>query len=733
MSFFCALSGEPPQDPVVSVKSGHVYERRLITKYITDNGSDPITGDKLEEADLVSVKANPKTAPPRSPSMTSIPTLLHTLQNEWDALVLETFVLKQQYNSVRQQLSHALYAQDSATRVVARLIKERDSAREALANVQATIGITAAPQGGDVEMGDQAAEERPGLPKEIVAQIDETNSVLSATRRKRKPAAEHATQAQVKTFTATHTVPSLHSASPSGITSLALSRTQQDLFATGGNDKIVQLYDRGQDKVITSLKGHTKRIHHVALREASGAPTLVLSASADKTARVWSHDATSGEYVPRQTVKLHKGEVTGLFVHPTSTLMGLASLDRTYSVHDLTNFTPVFQSAAGEDVYTSVSIHPDGTLLALGTSGSTIQIFDIRSGALAATLAPEDTTPFTVSTLAFSENGYHLLAPDSTSSLAIWDLRKQARGASINLGENFKVNKVTYDVSAQFFGVAGNEGGRAYAHKSWEELARFEEGGEMSDIVFGDLGKEVWGTFFSLRPENAGISIQSHAQVSATHVCTPPKHIQTPVDTKCWRRLPARSAPPLARRLGATHQPSRPSTRTPPTRLHSPSRRRHLPRCRAELSAIAASLKETPALSSFVANPLLSSNERAAGIEVLLRVGQKGAKEPVSDVTKNLFAILSENGRLSETPSVIEGFDELVAKYKGELEIIVTSAAPLPKEVLSRLESTLKQSEAEQVNPSVLGGIVVDVGDKTIDLSVASRVTKLNSLIQQSV
>jgi pre-mRNA-processing factor 19 len=58
--------------------------------------------------------------------------LLHTLQNEWDALVLETFALKQQYNSVRQELSYALYAQDAANRVVARLLRERDTARESV-------------------------------------------------------------------------------------------------------------------------------------------------------------------------------------------------------------------------------------------------------------------------------------------------------------------------------------------------------------------------------------------------------------------------------------------------------------------------------------------------------------------------------------------------------------------------------------------------------------------------
>lgn len=146
--FFCGISGEPPQDPVVSSKSGHVYERRLIQKYITENGTDPLTGEKLEENDLITIKAgtcicprftsiltviflkDPNTAPPRPPSYSSIPALLQTLQNEWDALVLETFTMKQQYNSVRQELSYALYAQDAATRVIARVIKERDAARE---------------------------------------------------------------------------------------------------------------------------------------------------------------------------------------------------------------------------------------------------------------------------------------------------------------------------------------------------------------------------------------------------------------------------------------------------------------------------------------------------------------------------------------------------------------------------------------------------------------------------
>ena len=46
--------------------------------------------------------------------------------------MLELFALKQQNNSLRQELSVALYTQDAATRVVARLSRERDAARESV-------------------------------------------------------------------------------------------------------------------------------------------------------------------------------------------------------------------------------------------------------------------------------------------------------------------------------------------------------------------------------------------------------------------------------------------------------------------------------------------------------------------------------------------------------------------------------------------------------------------------
>ncbi|KAG8983783.1 hypothetical protein FRB93_007033 [Tulasnella sp. JGI-2019a] len=494
--YFCALSGEPPQDPVVSAKSGQLYERRLITKYISENGTEPTTGEKLEETDLIALTANPKASAPRPPTATSIPALLHSLQNEYDAILLETFAIKQQYQATRQELSHALYQQDAATRVVARLIRERDAAREALASVSASMGIP--PPASDVEMAEDAAPQpENALPQDVLSVIEETHASLSTVRKKRKAPADYAQPAEVKEYKSVHTIPSLHSSNPSGITSIALSTSNPSHFITGGNDKHVQLYDRAEGKVLATLKGHTKKVHHVAFRERSGENTLIMSGAADKTVRVWGYDEASGQYAPKTTIKTHKGDITGMDLHPSGKYTVVASADGSWSLQDLTTFQTIYHAPASADGYTSLSLHPDGCLLALGTASSSIQIYDIRVQAFIASLAPEEAeSPFTVNTLSFSENGYHLAAPGSTSTVSIWDLRKQKSAAGISLAspdesKPYKINKIRYDPSALWFGVAGNHDARLISHKSWDEVVRFE--GEVKDIVFGALGKEIWG------------------------------------------------------------------------------------------------------------------------------------------------------------------------------------------------------------------------------------------------
>lgn len=87
--------------------------------------------------------------------------------------------------------------------------------------------------------------------------------------------------------------------------------------------------------------------------------------------------------------------------------------------------------------------------------------------------------------------------------------------------------------------------------------------------------------------------------------------------------------------------------------------------------------------------------ERNKGLqEMFAKLEGLGKKVKISDVTKNLFSVLSENGRLGEVEGVIEDFSELVAQHKGELTVTVTSATPLGRDILSRLETTLKLSNA---------------------------------------
>ena len=110
------------------------------------------------------------TVRPRPPTLTSIPALLATFKNEWDALALETHTLRQQLTQVRQELSTALYQHDAATRVIARLLRERDEARAALSSVG--VGAGAAPAAADESMEVDA----PQVPEYVQEKVDATKA-----------------------------------------------------------------------------------------------------------------------------------------------------------------------------------------------------------------------------------------------------------------------------------------------------------------------------------------------------------------------------------------------------------------------------------------------------------------------------------------------------------------------------------------------------------------------------
>ena len=53
----CSLSGAVPEEPVVCLKTGHLYEKRLIEKHIETTGRDPVTREDITVADLLPIKS----------------------------------------------------------------------------------------------------------------------------------------------------------------------------------------------------------------------------------------------------------------------------------------------------------------------------------------------------------------------------------------------------------------------------------------------------------------------------------------------------------------------------------------------------------------------------------------------------------------------------------------------------------------------------------------------------
>lgn len=441
---------------------------------------------------------------PRPPQHSSIPSLLTSLQNEYDAIILETFTLKKHYDNLRQELAHALYANDASARVIARLLNERDQAREALASIQGTIGAgpSSSRTAQDVEMSDSApaengsagAAETGGLPKEIVDVIDSTAQRLSSQRKaksKRKAPEGYASQSTVADFVEVQKLPSMHHARPAGVSCIATS-ADGNVLVTGGNDKNIQVYDRKEDQVLATLKGHTKRITQVAVSGVSDArigseatndtaalPTYIVSASEDGTVKVWQPTGATGAksqaYALSSTADAHKSEVIGVDIHPSEALYGSAGRDGTISLRSLPDGTELLHVDPDlGDTYESFAFHPDGQLAATGTSTGAIRIWEVKTGANASTIQTE--LSGRVSSLHFSENGYYLAAAsDQGKQVEVWDLRKLTAVGKLTVEEEGKtgVSAVKFDPSLQFLAVA-TDGVNVYANKSWNHLVKLE-------------------------------------------------------------------------------------------------------------------------------------------------------------------------------------------------------------------------------------------------------------------
>jgi pre-mRNA-processing factor 19 len=522
----CALSNEIPEQPVISPVSGHVYEKRLILKYINESGTDPMSNQALSVEQLIDVKSS-ALVKPKAPSATSIPSLLKSLQDEWDSVMLHSFTLRQQLQTARQELSHALYQHDAACRVIARLTKEVTAAREALSTLKPHIQTNIANNNNVTQTmyaaetqhqfnGDQSQnntttptkqqqqqqQQQEGISEQVALKLQEKSASLTVLRKQRgkKLPEELANVDTIRSYTCTSSHTGLHSATTTGITCLDVKLNNSDRCVTGGNDKNAIVFSASSEQIVATLKGHTKKLTQVIYHpeDASGGDT-VITASADSTIRIWS----VAQQQQIQFLKIHDGSVTGLSLHPLGDYVLSCSVDEHWAFSDLRTGKCLIKvssqegameqsssasSSTGSCSLTCAKFHPDGLIFGTGTADSVIKIWDLKSKTNLANF-PGHTGSITA--LSFSENGYYLATASEDSLVKLWDLRKLKNFKTIEFDSKYEIKDLVFDYSGCFLACAGTDV-RVYQSKQWDLLRTFADHTNLATSVrFGQNAKSL--------------------------------------------------------------------------------------------------------------------------------------------------------------------------------------------------------------------------------------------------
>ncbi|NLL70367.1 MAG: ATP synthase F1 subunit delta [Epulopiscium sp.] len=107
-------------------------------------------------------------------------------------------------------------------------------------------------------------------------------------------------------------------------------------------------------------------------------------------------------------------------------------------------------------------------------------------------------------------------------------------------------------------------------------------------------------------------------------------------------------------------------------------------------------------------------------------------KDQISKEIVGLLVIMVQKNRQEQIQGVLSLFLDKVQEAKGMLTVVVTSAIPLSEEQKAKLQKKLHTSLQKQiqlqteVDPTLLGGLVLRVGDQWIDRSIAGELQELN-------
>jgi F-type H+-transporting ATPase subunit delta len=142
-----------------------------------------------------------------------------------------------------------------------------------------------------------------------------------------------------------------------------------------------------------------------------------------------------------------------------------------------------------------------------------------------------------------------------------------------------------------------------------------------------------------------------------------------------------------------------------------------------ELADFAAAVHDVPELRSALRNPQLESGTKIAVLDEI--VGESDT------LLRNFLRLVAEKGRIGSIEEIAREFDRLIAREERRLNVELTTARELSeteaREVLQQIEqaSGRKIEATRRVDPSLIGGFVLQAGSMRVDASVRGRLQGL--------
>uniref|UniRef100_A0A1D1ZBJ4 ATP synthase subunit O, mitochondrial n=1 Tax=Anthurium amnicola TaxID=1678845 RepID=A0A1D1ZBJ4_9ARAE len=155
----------------------------------------------------------------------------------------------------------------------------------------------------------------------------------------------------------------------------------------------------------------------------------------------------------------------------------------------------------------------------------------------------------------------------------------------------------------------------------------------------------------------------------------------------------------------------------------------------SELMKCAEASKNSPVFSQFIKDLTVPADVRVKAVQEIF------SEAGFSDITKNFLAVMAENGRLRHFEKIAKSFADLTMAHRGEVKVTVITVIPLPAEEEKQLKETLqdiighgKTVKVEQkIDPSILGGLVVQFGQKLFDMSIRTRAKQMDRFLREPI